>query len=216
MHKIKIGTWIETERTLQRGTEYAADYINHRTVPGEYDAFLTYEKVYHDGEWVAVSSKDIIVTIETNITDGKLFSGFGGVNYGHTDVQPGPSKITLNPYAYHARDMVAKGNLVLDPDFWWLADPLDLNFKTYLEQKKVGLSRYFGLDPYWYTTTPAFAKRLAKVVDAINNGEDFRGWDLTDVFTAEKHNLLFWGADNPKLHLTVAGEKLINQFVEVE
>jgi hypothetical protein len=214
MTKLLIGTWNESEaREIQRGTSYAADYINHVTVPGLYDVYLFIERSRNYDTGVEhVTAKSLSITVNTYITDGKYFSGFGGNNFASRDAETGPSTIHINPYAYHARDLVNDGTLTLDPEFAFLADPIGLEFTDYLEQKRVGLYRHFDLDPYAYAKTGEFAEKLAELVDAINTGNDWKGWDLPTINTAYKLKYIFYGSD-PKIELTFQGKQFIEEHV---
>jgi hypothetical protein len=221
MPQIKIGTWNEPERKLQRGTSLACDYINHLSVAGEYDAFLYYENIWRDNdegkrEIVGVNAKEIVVTIKTNITDGMLYSGFGGNHHPSQAIEPKPSQITLRPYDYYARNMVKDGFLVLDPEFGFLADPWDMEFGAYLEQISTGLHRHFGLDPHWYAKTDGFAERLWEAVQGIDTG-DFDGYDIDTLHTAEKMGYIYWGpSKEEKIHWNISGRDFIRKYLDVD
>lgn len=223
MPTIKIGTWIETERRLQRGTSLACDYINHLSVAGEYDAFLDYENIWRDNdetgkhELVGVNAKELVITIKTNITDGMLYSGFGGNHHPSTPIEPKPSQITLRPYDWHARELVNDGNLVLDPEFMFLADPWDVEFGVYLEQMSVGLHRHFDLDPYWHYKTAYFAERVYETVEAIHNDGDYDGYDIDQLYKANKMGYLYWGTTkDEKVHWTVKGKDFITDKLGID
>jgi hypothetical protein len=221
LKQIVIGTWIESEpRIITKSTAYAADYIDHEVVPGEYPVYLEYEitdAVWHSA--TIVRAKELVVKLPTNIVDGKLFSGFGGVNYGSRDVEQRPSEIVVRPYYYHARELVNDGTLVLDDEFWFLADPLDRLFKEYIETVSVGLYRYLGLDPYFYATSPQFANQLREVVVKMNNDGDWNGYDISVITDAKKLNFVYsglGGKDDVRIHYSFQGAKFIQEWADQE
>lgn len=224
MPEIKIGTWIEKEpRKVQRGTSLACDYINHLTFPGEYDVFLVYENIWRDNdetgahELVGVNAKELHYVVNTKITDGMLYSGFGGNHHPSTPIEPKLSQIVCRPYDYYARALVNDGNLVLDPEFMFLADPWNLEFGAYLEQVSVGLHRHFGLDPYWHYKTAYFAERMYKTVEAIHNDGDYDGYDIGQLNKAEKMGYLYWGCTKEeKVHWTVKGKDFITKKLGID
>ena len=114
---VKIGTWHETERKITGHTSYAADYINHLSKPGDYDAVISFSGGYNIPipQW-------LLVKLDTEITDGKYYSGFGGVNFASTDVKTGPATYTLQMYGYEVPKLVDAGKLTLDSEWEFLND----------------------------------------------------------------------------------------------
>lgn len=114
---VRIGTWkeIESRDIRQCPSHYAADFEVLRTVPGEYPAFC----YFCDGYLVPMPQR-LIVGIDANRIEGKLYSGFCGVTIGSRDLPKEPKKYTLRIYNYHIPKLIEDGRLVLDPEFSFL------------------------------------------------------------------------------------------------
>lgn len=119
---IQIGTWHEpAPREFTRcPSYYAADHETLRVQPGDYPAKVTFEGGYNIPMpyW-------LIVGVDCKRVSGRLYSGFGGVNYSSTELKPGEDVIhVIQAYAYQIKDMVKAGKLTLLPEYSWLtADP---------------------------------------------------------------------------------------------
>ncbi len=117
MSAIEIGTWHEKEeRKLTQHTEYAADYIIHETIPGDYPARLS----INYGGFVIPMPHWLLVGIDSNIIDGRLYSGFCGINFAHRDVERRPSEYTIQADSYHIPEMVKTERLTLKPEWEFL------------------------------------------------------------------------------------------------
>jgi hypothetical protein len=121
MQSIKVGTWHEESRKITAHTCYAADYINHLSKAGDYDAFLVAET----GGFKIHMPQSLSIKLDTVITDGKYFNGFCGNNFSSDDVETGDSTYTLHFYSYMIQELVASGRLVLDSGFEWLNQDTD-------------------------------------------------------------------------------------------
>lgn len=115
---VTIGTWLEPEaRTIDRcPSYYAADTETLRIVPGKYPLRVTFETGY-----TVPMPYWLLATVDTVRESGRLYSGFGGVNFASTELAPGePVRHTFQCYAYQLEELVAKGHVVVDPRFGWL------------------------------------------------------------------------------------------------
>jgi len=97
-----IGFYIEKEpRKITAHTSYAADWIEHETIPGKYPVYLV------DNYWLCFG-------IKSNIIASQYFNGFGGVNYSSVkNSDLGPSVYTVQMYAYYKDNLINKGLLEL-------------------------------------------------------------------------------------------------------
>lgn len=114
--QIKIGVWHENKpQEITQHTSYAADYINHQTRIGDYDVMLDFI-----GGYLIPMPYWLLVTLDTDIIGGELFSGFGGVNFASTKVKLEKSKYTLQMYDYYIPELVKEGKLTLSTKWEWL------------------------------------------------------------------------------------------------
>lgn len=111
-----VGTFHElVSRKLTAHTSYAADWILHETIPGDYPVYLTFE-----GGFTIPMPKGLGYTLKTRITDGAYYSGFGGVNYHETKVEPQDSVYPVYGCSSSARILIEDGRLELLPEWSWL------------------------------------------------------------------------------------------------
>jgi len=115
-----VGTWHEREaRDITHcPSYYAADSETLRTVPGEYPVRLTFE-----GGYLVPMPYWLLIGINTTRVDGRLYSGFGGLNVSSTELPKGEAvRHTIQTYAYNVANLVARGDLTLAPGFEWLLE----------------------------------------------------------------------------------------------
>ena len=119
---ILIGTWREREpREFEHcPSYYAADHERLRIQPGEYPLRLQ----FHGGYTVPMPYW-LLTTIDTVRVSGALYSGFGGVNYGKTELPAGEAvRYTIQLYVSALRELVATGIVELLPGREWLLEEL--------------------------------------------------------------------------------------------
>lgn len=115
---VVIGTWHEPEaREFSRcPSYYAADTETLRVEPGDYQARVTFEGGYN-----VPMPYWLLVGIECTRVSGRLYSGFGGVNFGSTELKAGELvRYCSQMYSYQIPELVKSGKLTLDPKFEWL------------------------------------------------------------------------------------------------
>lgn len=115
---VKIGTWHETgERQITRcPSYYAADTETLALKPGDYDARLSFE-----GGYTIPMPYWLLIGIDAERVEGRLYSGFGGCNFSSTDLPKGERvTYTVQKYSYQIADAVNAGRLTLAPGFEWL------------------------------------------------------------------------------------------------
>lgn len=114
---VLIGKWVEKESRdiTQCPSYYAADYEVLRTRVGEYPVRLTFQ-----GGYIIPMPYWVLVGIDADRIEGKIYSGFGGVNYSSRDLPVGPKQYHIQAYQYHLTDMVKQGLIQLDSGFEWL------------------------------------------------------------------------------------------------
>lgn len=114
---VVIGHWTEKQsRDLTRcPSYYAADTETIRTKPGKYTVTLVFE-----GGYTVPMPYWLCCGIDGDRIDGRLYSGFGGVNFASTKLPKEPTVYHVQTYAYYAKDLVEKGILTLLPGFEWL------------------------------------------------------------------------------------------------
>lgn len=111
--KIHIGNWIESEpRKVQGGTYYAADWIEHELRPGRYPLYLTFE-----GGYLMPMPYWLLATVDSRILDGRLYSGFGGLNFASTKVEPKDSTYHFQLYSYQLPDLIDRGGAEVFPEW---------------------------------------------------------------------------------------------------
>jgi hypothetical protein len=116
--KLKVGTYHEREhREITRcPSYYAADWEKLETIPGEYWVTLSVE-----GGFTIPMPKWVLIRIDTTRLAGRLYSGFCGNNFAHTDLEPGQNVgYCIQTYPYMLPKMIADGLVTLDPEFAWL------------------------------------------------------------------------------------------------
>lgn len=118
MSSVIIGTWHEkAERTISRcPSYYAADTETLRTHVGDYPARISLQ-----GGYAIPMPYWLLVSIEATRVEGRLYSGFGGVNFASTDL-PAGEVVTYGVQAYRHSipELVAAGTLTLAPAFEFL------------------------------------------------------------------------------------------------
>lgn len=114
---ITIGKWIERESrdVTQCPSHYAADHETLRTKPAEYDARLRFE-----GGYTVPMPYWLLVTVEADRIDGRMYSGFGGRNFASEALPKEPRPLLIQMYHYHIPQLVNDGRLRLNPGFEWL------------------------------------------------------------------------------------------------
>lgn len=114
---IKIGTWHErVSRNVDRHpTSYAADWQTHQTKAGEYPVVLVFETGY-----LIPMPYWLMVGIGSRVVAGMTFSGFGGVNYSSSAIEPRDEPLVLQMYAYSLPNLVRDGHITVDPAWAWL------------------------------------------------------------------------------------------------
>lgn len=115
--KVIIGTWHEVSREITRcPSYYAADTETLLTIPGDYPVVLTFE-----GGYTVPMPYWVLVGIPTTRISGRLYSGFGGVNFASTPLKEGEAvTYTIQTYAYLLGKLVEEGRVTLRPGFDWL------------------------------------------------------------------------------------------------
>lgn len=119
-YTIEVGTWHETAaREITRcPSYYAADTETLRTEPGDYPVRVTLEGGYRTPMpyWV-------LVGIDAERVDGRLYSGFGGVNYASTELPKGEKvQHTIQTYLFDLRRLAAEGKVTVKPEYRWILD----------------------------------------------------------------------------------------------
>lgn len=112
-----IGTWVEAEpRTITScPSYYAADSETIRTKPGRYELRLVFV-----GGYTVPMPYWLVAGIAADRIDGRLYSGFGGVNYASTELPKEPTTYHLQTYSFHLDELVSGGRVELLPGFEWL------------------------------------------------------------------------------------------------
>lgn len=112
--RLTIGTWIEAESrdVRQCPSYYAADWEVLRTTPGRYDVILQLE-----GGYLFPMPYWLLVRIDADRVDGKVYSGFGGLNFASNELSHEPKPLTLQMYAYQLGQLIEAGKIELDPEF---------------------------------------------------------------------------------------------------
>lgn len=97
MIKVLLG-WmnIKEEREYTQYTTYAADHIEHVIKPGRYPVYGIFE-----GSLVPTW---YVTRFDSEVVSGGYYSGFGGVNFGFTPAQKGPSHYSIQNYFYYLKD----------------------------------------------------------------------------------------------------------------
>lgn len=121
MSEVVIGMWIESEaREISHcPSYYAADHETLAIKPGYYPARLIFQGGYNIPMpyW-------LMVTLESERIEGRLYSGFGGNNFASTELPKGEAvRHSLQMYQYQIREYVAAGKLILSSGFEWLNAP---------------------------------------------------------------------------------------------
>lgn len=117
--KVKIGTWHERESRdiTYCPSYYAADTETLRTIPGDVEAFVLFS-----GGYTMPMPYWLVVTVPATRVCGRLYNGFGGVNYSHTELPAGEDcPYHTQMYVYGIPELVEQGKLTLDPEFAFLA-----------------------------------------------------------------------------------------------
>lgn len=115
---IEIGTWNEpaAREFSHCPSYYAADTETLTVKPGHYPARLTFE-----GGYTIPMPYWLLIGIDCERVSGRLYSGFGGNNFAHTELPKGEAvRHTIQMYQYQIADCVANGRLTLHPGFEWL------------------------------------------------------------------------------------------------
>lgn len=115
---IHIGTYHEREaRELNRCPGYyAADYETHLTIPGDYPVFMDFVSGY-----TIPMPYWLLYSIKSRVTGGRLFNGFGGLNFSSQEIEPHDSHYPVQTYDYTLKTAVEKGYITVFPDWAWLA-----------------------------------------------------------------------------------------------
>lgn len=121
MIKTLIGTWHEREarKITFCPSYYAADWQTILTTPGDYPAHLSWNLM----GFTCPMPEDMHVLLPAQTIAGELNSGFGGVNFASTDIEPGPTWYGWTAYTYQIAKLVADGLVTLDPEWSWLTLP---------------------------------------------------------------------------------------------
>lgn len=114
---IHIGTWHETApRELSRSPSYyAADHEELITKAGDYRVGITFEGGYNIPMpyWM-------LIGIDCRVTGGGLYSGFAGVNFACTPIEPRDDVYTIQGYSYQLLDLIKNGAVTIEPQWAWL------------------------------------------------------------------------------------------------
>lgn len=107
-----IGEYIEVEsRDVRRcPSYYAADWEVLRTKPGRYPLIATFDNLCADPYYVGAK-------VDADRIEGKLYSGFGGLNFASTDLPPREQPLHVQVYGYELSRMVESGRAVVSPEF---------------------------------------------------------------------------------------------------
>ena len=106
-----IGEWLEAEsRDVNHSPSYyAADYEILRTKPGRYPVKLESIDAKPWGRPYYVA-----IRIDADRIDGRLYSGFGGLNFASRELPQEPKPLSFRRYAYELQELVAQGVVVLN------------------------------------------------------------------------------------------------------
>lgn len=112
--EIIIGYWIvsEPEERSFCPSYYAADWEQVELKPGKYPLVLTFV-----GGYTIPMPKTLRAKIDAKTVAGKLYSGFGGVNFASRDIAKGPTTYHFSAYGYQIHDLVKNGRAELLPEF---------------------------------------------------------------------------------------------------
>jgi len=118
---IEIGVWHETENRefTHCPSYYAADSETLRVKIGNYPLRVTFE-----GGYIIPMPYWLLCGIDTDRIDGRLYNGFGGVNYSSTELPHEPVCYTIQMYRYQLPDLVKDGRVTLKSGFEWLLDKI--------------------------------------------------------------------------------------------
>lgn len=131
MRTIQIGWWVEREpRKVTDRTGYAADHIEKLTKPGSYPLKLSFE-----GGYTIPMPYWLLASIDAETVGGGYYSGCGGVNYGFTPAEKGPSQTHIQAYTFQLLEMVENGTVELFPEFADAAVELKKNHVKWAEQR---------------------------------------------------------------------------------
>jgi hypothetical protein len=119
MQTIEIGTWHETQtREFSHcPSYYAADTETLRVKVGAYSVRLSFE-----GGYTIPMPYWLLIGIDTDRIDGRLYSGFGGLNFASTELPKAPVRYTIQMYAYQLAELVKDGRITLKPGFEWMVE----------------------------------------------------------------------------------------------
>jgi hypothetical protein len=113
---VKIGKWHEAKsRDVTVHTSYAADHIEHETVPGDYDLYCLFE-----GGYLIPMPYWLIARVDSKVVSGGMYSGFGGVNFAFTPADKGKSYYSTQLYAYMLPELVKNGIAIVDEEWQFL------------------------------------------------------------------------------------------------
>lgn len=117
--KMKIGIWRETEsrRVYRTPGYYAADWEILETHPGHYDVYLLFSNGY-----TVPMPQSLHITIAAQRVDGRVYSGFGGLNHSSQALPPMFKPLIMRPYSYTLADYVRQGKILLYDRFTELAE----------------------------------------------------------------------------------------------
>lgn len=114
--KALIGYWIEkAPRELEAHTSFAADWITHRTRPGRYPVYMTFE-----GGYTVPMPYWVLCGIDSDVTAGKTYSALGGNIFASRDVKREPSKYHVQTYTGALAEMIDNGTLEVLPGLEWV------------------------------------------------------------------------------------------------
>jgi hypothetical protein len=116
---VTIDHWIEKapREQVRCPGYYAADWEKHVTKPGRYALRLVFV-----GGYRCPMPYWVLTRIASEVVDGQLFSGYGGLNHSSRKVETGPSEVPVQLYDYMLPDMVKAGQIELLPGMDWALD----------------------------------------------------------------------------------------------
>ena len=127
---IFIGYLVEAKTRDERRCPgyYAADYEVHRTKPGKYPLRLLFSSGY-----TVPMPYWLLGAIDSEVVEGKTYSGFGGVNFSSRDLPSGPSKLHVQTSFNVLKDMIRDGSVELLPGMEWLLNDEAARARTWDE-----------------------------------------------------------------------------------
>lgn len=118
---IEIGTWHAEQKEITHcPSYYAADTETLQLKAGDYPARIKFQ-----GGFTVPMPQWLLVSIPSVRVRGRLYSGFGGVNYAHTELKAGEAvDYNVQLDCRSIKTCVENGALTLAPEWEWLASEI--------------------------------------------------------------------------------------------